>query len=130
MMLDQLWFSIRIIKNTLLESIPVAERFDAPAKMQNRARTGTRRFVTPSSTLRTAARPERKRSEGPIRADQFEFVAGGGRTPRLFSSGASRHARESNYRVTHGIRDRETKHTVLSVLVVRFQHVGISAVPS
>src|ERR1700730_14706019 len=94
MMLDQLWFSIRIIKTTLLESIPAAERFDAPAKMQNRAITGTRRFVTPSSTLRTAARPERKRSEGPIRADQFEFVARDGRTPHLFSSGASRHARD------------------------------------
>src|ERR1700732_3047499 len=111
MMLDQLWFSIRIIKTTLLESIPVAESFDATAKMQNRAITGTRRFVMPSSTLRTAARPERKRSEGPIRADQFEFVPRGGRTPRLFSSGASRHARESNYRVTHGIRDRVTEHT-------------------
>jgi hypothetical protein len=43
------------------------------------------------------------------RADQFEFIARGGRTPGLFSAGASRHARKSNYRVTHGIRDRETE---------------------
>src|ERR1700726_1908688 len=71
MMLDQLWFSIRIIKTTLLESIPVAESFDAPAKMQNRAITRTRRFVMPSSTLRTGARPERKRSEGHRRASKI-----------------------------------------------------------
>src|ERR1700693_4047886 len=71
MMLDQLWFSIRIIKTTLLESIPVAESFGAPAKMQNRAITGTTRFFMPSSTLRTVARPEKKRSEGRRRASKI-----------------------------------------------------------
>ena len=54
-------------------------------------------------------------SKRSFRADQFEFVARSGRTLRLFSSGPSRPARESNYRITHGIRDRETEHTVFSV---------------
>jgi hypothetical protein len=40
-----------------------------------------------------------------IRADHFEFAVGSGHAARLFSSGASRHAREPNYCITHGIRD-------------------------
>src|SRR5712691_9881601 len=62
LMLDQLWFSIRIIKTVLLESIPMAESLDTPAKMQNNAITGTRRFIIPSCTLRTMPRREKKRS--------------------------------------------------------------------
>jgi hypothetical protein len=46
-----------------------------------------------------------------IRADHFEFAASSGYAARLFSSGASRHAREPNYRITHGIRDRQIEHT-------------------
>ena len=64
-MLDQLWFSMRIMKTTLLLSIPVADSLDAAAKIKNKAKVETKRiFILSFLLYETCARRGKSETAG------------------------------------------------------------------
>src|ERR1041385_1627782 len=59
-MLDQLWFSIRIMKTTLLASIPVADSLEVAGGMKNKAKEENRRIFIASYCMDARAGDETK----------------------------------------------------------------------